>query len=171
MGCYWQLHVSTLRWPSSGCPLAAGTLRAPSDTEQTATQKAGLSGLRVQGAVIDNRGEEDTTVLQLRTAKLKLFWAASRNPKKHGLVHTCNIEILCCYYYCSKLCFVSLDSGLLVIDSAVGLYEYLVSFCVVTTLCSICNVVLCVSVWRFLVESGIVVLGKMRIRIIRNNIQ
>jgi len=74
---------------------------------------------------------------------------------------------------------VSLDSGLLVIDSAVGLYEYLVSFCVVTTLCSICNVVLCVSVcvwvcgwvWRFLVESGIVVLGKMRIRIIRNNIQ
>jgi hypothetical protein len=31
---------------------AAGTLRTPSDTEKTATQEAGQSGLRVQGAII-----------------------------------------------------------------------------------------------------------------------
>jgi hypothetical protein len=31
---------------------AAGTLRTPCDTEHTATQEAGRSGLRVQGAVI-----------------------------------------------------------------------------------------------------------------------
>jgi ATP-dependent protease HslVU (ClpYQ) peptidase subunit len=61
---------------------AAGTLRAPSDVEQTTTQEAGPSGLRVQGANIDKPTEEDTTVQQLRTAKIKLFEAARSKIKK-----------------------------------------------------------------------------------------
>jgi len=51
---------------------AAGTLRAHGDTEQTATQKVGPSGLLVQGAMID-KPAEDTTVQQLRTAEIKQF--------------------------------------------------------------------------------------------------
>jgi hypothetical protein len=57
-----------------GDPLqSAGTLRAHSDTEQTAPQNAGPSGMTVQGAVIDKPAEEDTTVQQLRTAIIKIF--------------------------------------------------------------------------------------------------
>lgn len=52
---------------------AAGTLRALNDNEQTATQKAGPSGLIVQGAIRDKPAEEDTTNQQLRTAKIRLF--------------------------------------------------------------------------------------------------
>ena len=61
---------------------AAGTLRAHGDTEQTATQKAGPSGLLVQGAMIDKPAEEDTTVQQLRTAEIKQFVAAKKKRNK-----------------------------------------------------------------------------------------
>jgi hypothetical protein len=58
----------------SGDPFqAAVTIRAYSDTEQTATQKTGPSGLRMQGAVIDKLTEDDTTVLQLRNDTIKIF--------------------------------------------------------------------------------------------------
>jgi hypothetical protein len=60
----------------------AGTLRARTDTEQTATQKAGPSDLTVQGAVMDKLAEEDTTFQRLRTAKIKIFGAARRELTK-----------------------------------------------------------------------------------------
>ena len=67
----------------SGDPLqAAVTVRARNNTEQTATQKAGPSGLTVQGAIIDKSAEDDTTVLQLRTAEVKQFWAAKKKHNK-----------------------------------------------------------------------------------------
>jgi hypothetical protein len=59
----------------------AGTLRAPSDTEQTITQKAGSSGLTVQVAVIDKPAVERSTVQQFRTAKIELTRAAMRKLK------------------------------------------------------------------------------------------
>ena len=61
---------------------AAGTLRAHGDTEQTATQKAGPSGLIVQRAMIDKPAEEDTTVQQLRNAEIKQFVAAKKKRNK-----------------------------------------------------------------------------------------
>jgi hypothetical protein len=61
---------------------AAGTLRAPTDSEQTATQKAGPSGLRVQRANIDKPAEEDSSVQQFRTVKIELIVGARRKPKK-----------------------------------------------------------------------------------------
>jgi hypothetical protein len=60
---------------------AAGTLRAHGDTEQTATQKAGPSGLLVQGAMID-KPADDTRVQQLRTAEIKQFVAAKKKRNK-----------------------------------------------------------------------------------------
>jgi len=61
---------------------AAGTLRAHGGTEQTATQKAGPSGLIVQGAMIDKPAQEDSTVQQLRTAEIKRFVAAKKKRNK-----------------------------------------------------------------------------------------
>jgi hypothetical protein len=61
---------------------AARTLKAPSDVEQTTTQEAGPSDLRVQGANIDKPTEKETTVQQLRTAKIKLLGTARSKIKK-----------------------------------------------------------------------------------------
>jgi hypothetical protein len=61
---------------------AAGTLRAHGDTERTATQKAGPSGLLVQEAMIYKPAEEDTTVQQLRTAEIKQMVAAKKKSNK-----------------------------------------------------------------------------------------
>ena len=84
---------------------AAGTLRAHSNTEQTATQKAGPSGLLVQGAMIDKPAEEDTTVKQLRTAEIKNLWQQRRNVITLGRVFPGKTEIVFWYCDCSKLGF------------------------------------------------------------------
>jgi Mg-chelatase subunit ChlD len=73
----------------------AGTLRARGDNEQTATQKAGPSGLLVQGTIIDKPAEEDTAVQQLRTAEIKQFVAAKK--KRNKIVFSGKIEILFWY--------------------------------------------------------------------------
>jgi hypothetical protein len=61
---------------------AAGPVRAPSDTGQRASQKAGPSGLIVREAVLEKPLVEGTAVQELRTVKFKELGAVRFNLRK-----------------------------------------------------------------------------------------
>ena len=102
---------------------AAGTLRAHGDTEQTATQKAGPSGLLVQCAMVDKPVEEDSTVQHLRTAEIKQFVAAKKKRNKvRAFFYLVKLKLCFGTVIVLNYVFVWLDGDFRFFDSVVGLY-------------------------------------------------